>query len=369
MSNRRKGMEREYRIEGVLLIPPNRTIKNPIIKINHRIFIESGGPFLKSPTHKGVLIPSLSNCHAHLDINIPVFAENFTFWIAKIISHEKLSRNYSEASEKLVKASRSLGILSILDITKDRNCPLVKMGVTPFLEVTGSEIPEIPEGYMISPHAIYSTTPGLLKAVAERYPDKLKSIHVAESEEEIKFARGEKNLIEEIIYPLVGRTRSMGSYRSPVEYLAEVGLAGPKTLFVHCCFVDERDAEIIAKTGTHVCVCPRSNLYLSGKVAPVKKLLDKGVNVVLGTDSLGSSPNINLWEEARTLFLTQRNLSPLEILAMITVNPAKFTKRISGFLLFELEEKNPQDIAFHLLFQGDTLPKQIISLPSSPQLW
>ncbi len=362
-------MEKEYRIEGALLIPPDKVIKNPVIKVNRKVSVESAGSSIKSPTHKGVLIPTLSNCHAHLDINIPIFAENFTFWIAKIISHKELSRKYSQESRKLAEESRRLGIFSILDITRDKECPLTKMGVVPFLEVTGSDIPELPKGYMVSPHAVYSTTPELLKAVVERYPDRLKSIHVAESEEEIKFVKGKRNLIEEIIYPLVGRRRSMGTYRSPVEYLAEMGLAGPNTLFVHCCFVDERDIEIIAKTNTHVCVCPRSNLYLSGKVAPVKKLIDKSVNVVLGTDSLGSSPNINLWEEARTLFFTQRNLSPLEVLAMMTTNPVKLTKRLPGFILFSLEEKDPQDAAFYLLFQGDTLRKEIISLPSSPPLW
>ncbi len=361
--------ERDMRVEGLLLIPPGTAIKNPEIRTEGNLlkFREGTGRF----THKGVVIPALTNCHTHLDIEDPVYATDLISWLEKIILKFPKARRISKSTIEKVKRIRSLGVETMLDITRDPRHPAINLGVIPFLEITGSsekDIPDIPPAYMVSPHAPYSTSEELLKAVARKFTDRLLSIHVAESEEEVKFVRGEPNLFEERIYPVVGRTRGVGTYRSPVDYLERVGLLSQNALLVHCCFIDKRDVETISKHRCTVCVCPRSNLYLSGRIAPVKDLLKAGVNLVLGTDSLASSPDLNLWHEAQ--LMVELGTDPLTVLAMITTNPLRYLKRpVRKLLLFDIEAsgKDLQEIAFEIIYSSSRTLKTAISPFSPPQ--
>ncbi len=349
-------MEKSLHVEGLLFIPPNTMVKNPHIKITpHGLSFQEGEG--KGFTHKGVAIPSLINCHAHLDITEPIYATSFISWIEKIIRNYPKARRVAEDAEKTIEKLKKLGISTTFDITRDPKHPCIGKGVVPFLEITGDDqtpLPQLPPGYMVSPHAVYSTTPKLLKKVAETYRDKLISIHVAECEEEAKFLRGKPNLIEERIYPLVGRRRSIGTYRSSVEILEETGILGPRTILVHCCFIDDMDMEAIGRHGASVCICPRSNLYLSGRLAPVRKLLERGINLLIGTDSLGSTPNLNLWEEARTLYLIEK-LPPQEILAMLTTNPRRLIRDDTILVLDIPPSQDPAELSFRLLFEADSV--------------
>ncbi len=72
---------------------------------------------------------------------------------------------------------------------------------------------------------------------------------------------------------------------SPVELCERVGMLGPDVLLVHCVNItDDADIATIAATGTHVSHNPASNSKLGMGVAPLRRWLDAGVNVALGTD-------------------------------------------------------------------------------------
>ncbi len=369
-------MEKELKVEGVMYLPPNTLIKNPVVRIGPKgvLFREGPTPAV-SPTHRGVLIPSLCNCHAHTDFAHPLLADGFIPWVLKIVKTPQQARRYRSLSERFLKGSMELGIYQIFDITRDPESPFDTKRLVPFLELIAREnapIPSIRDDYHISPHAPHSTTPELLKAVAERFKNRMIAIHTAESEQEIRFIRGEPNEIEDVLYPAVGRDkRPVGRFESPVVYLKSVGLLAKNVILVHCCFIDRRDIELIKRAGATVCVCPRSNLFLSGRIAPVKELMEEGVNVVLGTDSLASSPNWNLWEEARTLFLHLK-LRPRSILAMMTRNPRliPFRPASDALLLLDIPAtRSADDLAFNILYQGDISITESFELPSSPPLW
>ena len=117
---------------------------------------------------------------------------------------------------------------------------------------------------------------------------------------------------------------------SPTEYLEKEGLFSTKTLAAHCVVVSDHDIEILARNGVSVAHNPQSNMKLASGIAPVKKMLDAGINVSIGTDGASSNNDLDMWEEMRTASLLQKvsTLDPCAIpaytaLQMATVNGAK----------------------------------------------
>ena len=56
------------------------------------------------------------------------------------------------------------------------------------------------------------------------------------------------------------------------------------TLMAHCCYTDGEEMELMKKNGVYVVHCPMSNSNLSSGMAPIRKFLNAGINVALGTD-------------------------------------------------------------------------------------
>ena len=96
-------------------------------------------------------------------------------------------------------------------------------------------------------------------------------------------------------------TRAPG--KSPVDYLASLGaFDGPAPpLLVHMVCAGAEDRRIARQAGATVVLCPRSNLHIGGRLPDVPALLDDGVPLALGTDSLASTPDLSLWGEMATL--------------------------------------------------------------------
>ena len=117
---------------------------------------------------------------------------------------------------------------------------------------------------------------------------------------------------------------------SPTEYLEKQSLFSTKTLAAHCVVMSDHDIEILARNGVSVAHNPQSNMKLASGIAPVKKMLDAGINVSIGTDGASSNNDLDMWEEMRTASLLQKvsTMDPCAIpaytaLQMATVNGAK----------------------------------------------
>ena len=117
--------------------------------------------------------------------------------------------------------------------------------------------------------------------------------------------------------------------KTPAGILSEYGVFTRKTTAAHCCWVSENDIDILASGGATAAHCPVSNLKLSSGIAPVMKMLKKGLNVALGTDGVCSNNNHDLFEEIKSAALLQKHvsedpsaLSAYEALKMATVNGA-----------------------------------------------
>jgi 5-methylthioadenosine/S-adenosylhomocysteine deaminase len=73
-----------------------------------------------------------------------------------------------------------------------------------------------------------------------------------------------------------------------VEYLDSLGFMKPNTQFIHANWLNPREIDLIARRGVTVQHNPPSNLKVGSGLAPIRALLDAGVNVSLGTDGCGS---------------------------------------------------------------------------------
>lgn len=112
-----------------------------------------------------------------------------------------------------------------------------------------------------------------------------------------------------------------------VSVLNEQGALSKNTVLIHGIAFSDSDIELLAKNKCNVVWCPASNIYMFDQTAPVKKLLEKGVNVCLGTDS-PMSGSINLFEE---IYIAKKfyeraygeKLENSALADMLTTNPSR----------------------------------------------
>jgi 5-methylthioadenosine/S-adenosylhomocysteine deaminase len=172
---------------------------------------------------------------------------------------------------------------------RELETPLVKCGVSPHAPYTVCA----PQLEMISRFALDESLPLMM--------------HAAES-------RMEMSLIRDGEGPFADGLRDRGIKWnahgvSPIQYLAGLGVLQTRPLLAHCIHIDAADIETLKQTETKVAHCPKSNAKLGHGIAPFQKLLDKGVDVGLGSDSVASNNNCDLLEEARFALLLSRSQS------------------------------------------------------------
>jgi len=158
----------------------------------------------------------------------------------------------------------------------------------------------------VSPHAPYTVSDPLYESVAayaarERLPV---AVHIAESEAERQLVeRGEGVFAEGL------RRRGIATAkraRSSIELLEQTGVLKTRPLLIHCVRLDKADIGTIARSRSPVAHCPVSNAKLGHGTSPLLELLDAGVTVGIGTDSVASSNRMDLLGEGRAAILAQR---------------------------------------------------------------
>lgn len=95
----------------------------------------------------------------------------------------------------------------------------------------------------------------------------------------------------------------------PLQRLDQLNLLNPNLIAVHMTELDDFEIERVAEAGVNVVHCPESNLKLASGLCPLTKLLDKGVNVCLGTDGAASNNDLDLLGEMRTAALLAKGIS------------------------------------------------------------
>ncbi len=134
----------------------------------------------------------------------------------------------------------------------------------------------------VAPHSPYTTTDELLRASAELAVefDVPLHIHIAETALEVENMRNATGM------PVV-------------PYVKKQGLFEAKVLAAHCVHIDEGEMHTLQHYNAGVAHNPSSNLKLASGIAPIKRMLDIGLNVGIGTDGPASNNDLDMFEEIR----------------------------------------------------------------------
>lgn len=167
--------------------------------------------------------------------------------------------------------------------------------------------------FMLGPHAPYTCDDGFMRVVSEEAKREHMGIHVhlSESVSEIQQIQEKYGI-------------------SPIEMAEKNGLFDVPAIAAHCVQIDEKDMDILKNKNVSVVTNPASNMKLGNGFAPVAKMLEKGINVCLGTDGAASNNCLNMFHELSLLTLihkgvnkTPQCISAAEGFRIATINGAK----------------------------------------------
>lgn len=95
--------------------------------------------------------------------------------------------------------------------------------------------------------------------------------------------------------------RRGGVGHTTAGYADSLGLLNENTHVAHCIYLDRADRDLVRERGTQVVLCPRSNTVIGLDQAPVAAYLSEGHEIGVGTDSLASTPSLDLMADVREL--------------------------------------------------------------------
>lgn len=166
---------------------------------------------------------------------------------------------------------------------------------------------------MIAPHSPYTLSYEALvetAKISKEYNENI-HIHVAETLDEINIIKEKYNM-------------------TPVEYMVHTGIFDRKVMAAHCVHLTDSDIDIIKNKNVSPIYNPQSNMKLASGIPRIIDMIDKGINVCIGTDGTCSNNNLNMLEEMETGALLQNlfykdttRLNAKTVLNMATINGAK----------------------------------------------
>ncbi len=162
----------------------------------------------------------------------------------------------------------------------------------------------------ISPHAPYTleSEPFIDLPDIARQLDMRLHIHLAETPMEA----GSRNTALTTYSAADWRDGQWASYRqlkdagkgaSAIQFVDQLGSLGPDVHIAHGVWADAEDRRILRQRGVGVALCPRSNrITVTGKDAPIREYLEEGNLLAIGTDSLSSSPSLDVLDDAAMVY-------------------------------------------------------------------
>ena len=303
-----------------------------------------------------VLMPGLINAHTHLELSwlrgrVPP-ANRFTDWVKTLFA---LRRGTEQAVTPEIVAPihdaitelQWTGTVAVGDVTNSLAAvaPMAQHGVkgVVFYELLGfkerdaaliaasREKREAAARHgvrvTLAAHAPYSTSVELFKAIREAVtasPCPLMTVHLGESPEEVE-------LLATGGGPWRGMLETIGVWRDdwvvprcgPVEFLDRHGVIDAATLVVHGVQFDAAALARLKALGATLVTCPRSNRWVGVGYPPVERFYQSGVPVAVGTDSLASVEDLNLFSELKTIRYLAPAVPARKILESATIVGAR----------------------------------------------
>ena len=287
------------------------------------------------------IMPGLVNAHTHLELSylrgqVPQ-ADAFVDWIRDVIAARRtrpdahaveiVSATAAAISEAVASGTALVGDISntLVSVAPIEQSPLA--GVV-FCELIAFNPPDADrvvgeardrlDGFApsdrvrlsLAAHAPYSVAPAVFRAIQRdlaRNPAARCSVHLSESVEEEEFIRTGGG-------PWRAMLDALGSWNpdwqapavSPVQFLDDLGFLDNRVLAVHGVQMTPEDLARLKRRRVTLVCCPRSNRRTGAGTPPIARFYASGVDVALGTDSLASTPDLNLFTELAAM----RSLAP-----------------------------------------------------------
>jgi len=302
--------------------------------------VEDTGGILKESAgtefYNGIIIPGLVNCHSHLELshmrNAIPRGEGLTGFISYMRERRGAGQDEIEAAAEIKAAAEMAdremhegGVVACSDISNESVSFEVKsrssiryltfaevFGTDPFqadarmnraLMVAEAARESLLPAY-ITPHAVYSMSDRLFTLVRENIsPGSVISLHFLESDDERKMTPDH------------------------VATALELSRLASHLILVHNTVITRAEAERLAGEGnTWFCLCPSSNLHITGAMPPVALLREVTDRIVAGTDSLASNDRLDMLTEMRLLHDAAPDISLDEVIRWGTINGARALK-------------------------------------------
>ena len=280
------------------------------------------------------ILPGLINAHTHLELSwlrgrVPP-ANTFTEWVKTLIgirrgTEQSITPEIVGPVHDAIRELRASGTVAVGDTSnslaavepmqqaqlrgvvfhellgfKERDGALVEATRQKREAVSGGGI-----RVSLAPHAPYSTSVELFRAIRQAVNGSdcpIMSVHLGESAEEVE-------LLQTGSGPWRGMLEAIGVWRQdweipacgPVQFLDRHGVIDSRTLVVHGVQFDDVALRRLKTLEATLVTCPRSNRWVGVGYPPVERFYRSGIAVAVGTDSLASVEDLNVFSELKTM--------------------------------------------------------------------
>jgi aminodeoxyfutalosine deaminase len=304
---------------------------------------------------RGVVFPGLVNAHTHIELSsmrgkVPG-GHGFVAWVDRLITtrSEVMPEEDTDGIARGIDELASSATVAVGDVTNSlaavRALAQRGIGGCVFHEVFGLDramvlrrieglraeaeerVPTWPGTdlvYAPAPHTLYTLHPDAARALLESASQRglRTTLHLAEH-------AGERRAVEHGDGPVPDwlerrlKQRPEPPRRPLFDLAADVGALRPNVVLVHLADARPDELERVAASGAPVVFCPRSNLYIEGRLPPLLAARSAGIEPALGTDSLASNTSLDVLAEARALADRFPNVPTWELVKMATWNGAR----------------------------------------------
>jgi cytosine/adenosine deaminase-related metal-dependent hydrolase len=302
------------------------------------------------------VLPGLVNAHTHLELSWMRgrigATDDFPQWIRDVITLQRAGNPETlrqTAIDRAIAEARGSGTALVGDVSNtlapvagliETETPAVEFyeligfkadRARQLLEEAATKLAKLPRTdvvrYSLAAHAPYSVSPALFQGIRQmldRDPFGRCSVHLGESREETEFLHDGGGAWRKLLEDLGAWDPSWQAPEcGPVEYIDRMGFMTDRLLVVHGVQFGRHELERIAAKGATLVTCPRGNSLTGAGIPPIADFYASGIPIALGTDSLASVPDLNLFSELAEL----RRLSPStpagRLLESATLNGAR----------------------------------------------